>query len=212
MQVRLIESHGDEAFISRIARLSHESQKGASVKQLVQWGHLSPLEFAGATYLIQCPIFVARQIMRHRTASYLEKSLRYCTLDEMICDLPFELVDNTEVGSSLSSAFEAYRNIIEQGEKLIDEDTPPSDKKLIRGRYNELARSVLPLSLETSFYVQFDLRNLLHFFDMRLADDAQLETRQVATAMLFKIRNIFPTIFQFLVDKYPHLVYIKDTK
>ena len=53
---------------------------------------------------------------------------------------------------------------------------------------------------------------LLHFFDMRLADDAQLETRQVATAMLFQIRNIFPTIFQFLVDKYPHLEYSEDTK
>lgn len=212
MQVTLVESHGDEAFISRVAGLSHESQKGPSVAQLLQWGHLSPLEFAGVTYLVKCPIFVARQIMRHRTASYLEKSLRYCTLDEMICDLPHELVDNPATGKSLSSAFRAYRDIIEQGEELIGEDTLPSEKKAIRGRYNELARSVLPLSLETSFYVQFDLRNLLHFFDMRLADDAQLETRQVATAMLFQIRNIFPTIFQFLVDKYPHLEYSEDTK
>ena len=212
MQVCLIESHGDEAFISRIAGLSHESLKGPSIKQLLQWGHLSPLEFAGVTYLVNCPIFVARQIMRHRTASYLERSLRYCTLDEMVCDLPQELTGNPYIGTALSTAFRAYRAVIEQGEELIGEDTPPSEKKVIRGRYNELARSVLPLSLETSFYVQFDLRNLLHFFDMRLADDAQLETRQVATAMLFQIRNIFPTIFQFLVDKYPHLEYSEDTK
>lgn len=212
MQVTLVESHGDEAFISRIAGLSHESQKGPSVKQLVQWGHLSPLEFAGVTYLIQCPIFVARQIMRHRTASYLEKSLRYCTLAEMVCDLPHELVDNPATGKSLSSAFRAYRDIIEQGEELIREDTLPSDKRAIRGRYNELARSVLPLSLETSFYVQFDLRNLLHFFEMRLDKDAQHETRQVARAMLVPLKDIFPTIFQFLVDKYPHLEYSEDTK
>lgn len=212
MQVHLIESHGDEAFISRVAGLSHESLKGPSVAQLLQWGHLSPLEFAGVTYLVKCPIFVARQIMRHRTASYLEKSLRYCTLDEMICDLPFELVGNTEAGASLSSAFRAYRDIVEQGEELIGEDTLPSEKKAIRGRYNELARSVLPLSLETSFYVQFDLRNLLHFFEMRLDKDAQHETRQVARAMLVPLKDIFPTIFQFLVDKYPHLEYSKDTR
>ncbi|NBK26237.1 MAG: FAD-dependent thymidylate synthase [Spirochaetia bacterium] len=212
MQVTLIESHGDEAFISRIAGLSHESQKGPSVAQLLQWGHLSPLEFAGVTYLVKCPIFVARQIMRHRTASYLEKSLRYCTLDEMVCDLPQELIDNPATGSTLSRAFRAYRDIVEQGEELIGEDTPPSEKKVIRGRYNELARSVLPLSLETSFYVQFDLRNLLHLFEMRLADDAQRETRHVATAMLTHIKDIFPTIYHFLVDKYPHLEYSEDTK
>ena len=212
MQVRLIESHGDESFVSSIAGLSHESHSGPSIIMLLKWGHLSPLEFAGVTYLVNCPIFVARQIMRHRTASYLERSLRYCTLSEMVCDLPQELIDNPATGSTLSRAFRAYRDIIEQGEELIGEDTPPSEKKAIRGRYNELARSVLPLSLETSFYVQFDLRNLLHFFDMRLADDVQLETRQVATAMLFQIRNIFPPIFQFLVDKYPHLEYSEDTK
>lgn len=42
--------------------------------------------------------------------------------------------------------------------------------------------------------------------------DAQHETRQVARAMLVPLKDIFPIIFQFLVDKYSHLVYSKDTK
>lgn len=212
MQVTLIESHGDESFISSVAGLSHESLKGPSVAQLLQWGHLSPLEFAGVTYLIKCPIFVARQIMRHRTGSYLERSLRYCTLTELECDLPHELIDNPATGSSIASAFRAYRHILEQGEDSITEMTPPSERRAIRGRYNELARSVLPMALETSFYVQFDLRNLLHFLEMRCDAHAQLETRKVATDMLFQIKDIFPTIFQFMIDKYPHLEYSEATK
>ena len=75
----------DEAKLAKIIRLSYGLDKEselerdrATIRNCFNAGHMSVFEFVDATVLIECPIFVARQIMRYRCASYLERSLRRC--------------------------------------------------------------------------------------------------------------------------------------
>lgn len=62
------------------------------LKSLYKMKHFSVFEFSGATFQIECPIYVARQLMRYRNASYIERSLRRCK--------PFE--ENDAYESALS--------------------------------------------------------------------------------------------------------------
>ena len=48
------------------------------LRKIIQYKHLSVLEFSNILYQIECPIYIARQLMRYRCSSYLERSLRVC--------------------------------------------------------------------------------------------------------------------------------------
>ena len=69
------------------------------LKSLFKMKHFSVFEFSGATFQIECPIYVARQLMRYRNASYIERSLRRCK--------PFEEDD-------------AYESALSDGERKED--------------------------------------------------------------------------------------------
>ena len=48
------------------------------LRKIISYKHLSVLEFSNILYQIECPIYIARQLMRYRCSSYLERSLRVC--------------------------------------------------------------------------------------------------------------------------------------
>lgn len=180
--VELASTNGDEQMISRIAGLSHESKDGPPVEKLLSWNHVSPFEFASATYHIKCPIFVARQLFRHRTGSYLEKSLRYCTTNEVY--IPKELETDYTYKETLKNLFKSYNYIL-----------GAYKDKFYRDREKELARNLLPLAAYTEFYCEFDLRNLMNLFRQRIDSHAQAETQWYATQMRDMLKESFPRIF-----------------
>lgn len=55
-----------------------DSDQERLIRACFKAGHLSVFEFADVTFQVECPIFVARQLMRYRCASYIERSLRRC--------------------------------------------------------------------------------------------------------------------------------------
>ena len=180
--VRLASTNGDEQMISRIAGLSHESENGPPVENLLKWNHVSPFEFASATYHIKCPIFVARQLFRHRTGSYLEKSLRYCTTNEVY--IPKELEADYTYKETLKNLLKSYNYILDAYRD-----------KFYKDREKELARNLLPLATYTEFYCEFDLRNLMNLFRQRIDSHAQTETQWYATQMRDMLKESFPRIF-----------------
>lgn len=179
--VKLVSTSGSEKQISKIAGLSHKSNTGPSVDNLLKWQHVSPFEFATATFHIKCPIFVARQLFRHRTGKYLEKSLRYCTTQEVY--IPKELDNDYTYKQALRDIFAGYKYLLEKYEGEFYKD-----------REKELARNLLPLSTYTEFYCQFDLRNLLGLFKQRIHKDAQIETQWYAKQMKALLEPEFPNI------------------
>lgn len=173
--VELVDHMGDDERIVEAARISYEARSVEDamkfVSQLWHSGHTSPFEQVVLTFRIKAPIFVARQMMRHRTARVNELSLRYT-----------------------KSKLEFY---IPQGDRLGD--YPDSAKKCIDAAYSqakscyqtllasgvryEVARCVLPVSTFTEFFWQMDLHNLLHFLTLRCAKSAQWETWEYAKAI-----------------------------
>ena len=72
------------------------------LRKIILHKHLSVLEFSNIMYQIECPIYIARQLMRYRCSSFLERSLRVCG--------PME-------GDAV---LEDYKNAIESGMKRED--------------------------------------------------------------------------------------------
>ncbi|MGE4526129.1 MAG: FAD-dependent thymidylate synthase [Sphaerochaeta sp.] len=176
ISVEYVNHCSSEQEICKIAGLSHGSRKGPTIGNLLAWGHLSPFEFASITYKIQCPIFVARQLMRHRTGHYLEKSLRYCEAEPVV-----HHVLDEEAEKLCLQAFETYHSLLDKGFDRED------------------ARSVLPVGTYTEFYAQYDLKNLINLLRQRLASNAQAETRKVAQQMALILSEHFPTVANAII-------------
>ena len=164
----------------RIDTLKHESAFKA-LRFCVKAGHYSVLEFAQVVFRIEVPIFVARQLMRYRNASYIERSLRYC---EAPTPRAWELkeVDDADVHCTINAheslSRSRYQSMIENGER------------------KELARAVLPLSTMTVYLMRVDLRELLHIFEERLTPHCQKETREVVELMYNETKSLFPIVIE----------------
>lgn len=196
--VELVDYMGDDCRVVQTARVStgnglrSPAEDLKLLRYLVFHRHTSPFESVKFTFLVKLPIFVARQIIRHRTANVNEISGRYVAFENAEFFTPEcmrsqgrtnrqgsggdiddpDLVD--EVAQAAQHSFEAYERLLE------------------RGVSREMARIVLPLSLYTQWFWTMDLHNLLHFLELRLDAHAQLETRQYAEAILSLITPIVP--------------------
>lgn len=159
--------------------------------------HATPFEFGGMCVEIECPIFVVRQIQRHRAASYNELSARYVEMDDDYWMPEFQEI-----------RFQGGKN--KQGSIIID--SPEKQKRAVQlikaacdgafAIYNELvnelgiareqARTVLPMGTTTRFRMQCNLRMWIHFLGLRLDPHAQKETRDVAQACYGFLKECFP--------------------
>jgi len=181
------------------ARICYQSEADNGVKdeslitRLMSGQHGTPFEHAVMRWHVKCPLFVARQWMRHRMGSYNEKSLRYCTADReyyvpksnggqfrvrpnLYSELRMERYDGAEwIGADIDiekyalqceASFDTYN-------RLVDAGWP-----------REQARGVLPMSVYTEFVWTVNARSLMNWLSQRLAKDAQWEHRQYAAEAL----------------------------
>ncbi len=124
-----------------------------------------------ATFRLKVPIFVARQVMRHRQFSYQELSRRYT--DDKRVPLDFWLPEEDEVGAA---AAELWRLAYTTEERIY---------RLLRGLNvrAEIARAVLGTGLYTEFWMMGDREAWANYFALRLDRHAQKEHRELAQAM-----------------------------
>lgn len=202
--VQLLDVMGDDRRAANIARKSFRKGDIRSdepherlTKYLVTNRHNTPVEFNEVVFFLKMPIFVARQLVRHRSASIEEISLRYVRAvrefylpDAERCQKQSEtskqgsspeIVENPNlcrdiIRDTCNSAFDAYELLIQEGMS------------------KELARTVLPLGTYTEWYWKCDLHNVLHMLGLRLDPHAQYEIRVYAEAILASIESIFPTV------------------
>jgi len=198
-----------EYLIAKAARASYgDDNKSAKADKslidfLVRHAHTSPLEMCSITFLLKLPIAICRQLLRHRTGKYNEFSQRYSEVDEdmgrfKLKDYPFSMRGKSQINHQASEFNlnpEEITKIKELNEKMFDLQNQVFDcyQDLIKaGQAKELARFHLPVSTYTKIYVQFDLNNLLKFFKLRCAPDAQYEIRVYADAMKELAEQFFP--------------------
>lgn len=157
----------DIDYLAGIARTSYYGNNGKSddqekndlmAKTLLKSKHFSIFEFADVTFRLNIPIYVARQLMRYRCGSYTELSLRRVTAKKY--DYPSSVQE------------EWYNDCVDKYNQLLS-----------LGYKKEEAREVLPLCTMTTIIAKYNLRELFHIFEERLAKDTQPDTRRVVQNM-----------------------------
>lgn len=196
--VRLIDHMGDDRRIAQAARVSYGgAEKTAEedarlIDYLVRNEHTSPLEQVVFVFHLKLPIFVARQLARHRTARMNEISGRYVELpDEYWIPEAVRMQSASSKQSSYGSHHDAYRHAMTMAETCADAFAE-YHSMISDGVAREQARAILPLGTYTEMVWQMDLHNLMHFIRLRLHPHAQAEIQVYAQAMLDLIRPICP--------------------
>ena len=168
----------------------------ALVARLSRMGHHSPLEHASFTFYLEgVSRALTHQLVRHRIASYSQRSQRYVAHDSFDYVVPPELAGRTvELNGCAVDAVQYF----EETMALIAERYAALNDALGRTgeRSNQDARYVLPNACETKIFVTMNARELLHFFAERLCRRAQWEIRRVADMMLARVRPLAPAAFQ----------------
>lgn len=201
--VELIDSSGNDQRIVRAARVSFGGDLASNdpekdkklIRYLIKNDHTSPLEHVTFTFHVICPIFVARQWMRHRTWSYNEISARYTEVD-MDFYFPDEWREQSASNKQASagpiqnqftqdSLKVSYAEFLARVEVMYNE-------LLDAGVSREMARMVIPQAVMTRFYGTVDLHNLLRFIQLRDHAHAQSEIREYAVAMKEMARSVAP--------------------
>ena len=165
------------------------------IKFLVSAGHGSPFEHTVLSGVVEAPIFVAREFMRHRLASYNELSHRYMIMDDLEFYLPPKnrpLVESGRVGEMRMSAGTPSQDFTMEGAfaSVCAAAARAYNEMLDAGIAREVASRVLPVTTMTRFLVTMNARSLSNFLSLRIfAEDAdrpsfpQWEIEQVAKQM-----------------------------
>jgi thymidylate synthase (FAD) len=192
--VRLDGALADDLSVVNGARVSFarrkteldESDEGL-IGFLMRERHGTPFEHNAFRFHVRCPIFVAREWMRHRTNSFNEFSLRYAkATDDFYVPEPEDV--RTQVGkpgaySSEPVDEELAQRTREELQEVYDHAYATYERLVEAGVARELARSVLPVGAYTQFYWTVNARSLMNFLSLRNAPAAQLEIRRYAEAV-----------------------------
>lgn len=217
--VELIDFMGDDSRIVQSARVSYGKnvktihQDRELIRYLMRHQHMSPFEMNIVTFYMKLPIFVARQLIRHRTASVNEISGRYSVLkDEYYKPEEWRFQDrNNKQGSKVRSVQESQRFLEnrcynyphradEEYRDICRESFDTYNGLLEYDIGREMARMCLPVSTYTEWYWTCDLRNILHMLQLRLDSHAQWEIQQYAKVISNIVKELFPMTYEAFED------------
>jgi thymidylate synthase (FAD) len=173
------------SFARRVTELG-DADRGL-VRFLMRERHSTPFEHGVFRFHIKCPIFVAREWMRHRAGSYNEHSARYSELPDEFYVPEAEDV-RTQVGKPGSYRFEPVDDELAEATRVTLRDSYRAAYDAYRGLLDrgvarEIARMALPVGIYTQFHWTLNARSLMNFLSLRNAESAQLEIRRFAEAV-----------------------------
>jgi thymidylate synthase (FAD) len=196
-----------DAAIVQAARVSYGAgtksvnDDRALVRYLMRHKHTTPFEMVEFKFHIRAPIYVARQWLRHRTASVNELSARYSIVHDDFF-LPDELRKQASArGQGGEEAYgESGANLLLKQKASCDLAFHTYDELISKGASRELARAHLPQCTFTEFYWKINLHNLLHFLQLRIDDHAQKEIRDLAVQVYGLIKPMCPVTCEAFED------------
>ena len=174
--------YAKDVSIKKLQKKINDNDVSAFITKLLESGHESPFEHISFTFGIEgISRACSHQLVRHRMASFSQRSQRYCFEDG------FNYIEPDDMNDEEDKFFRDFmRHSKEVYSKLIDKGVKPED-----------ARMVLPNACETKIIVTMNARELLHFFKLRCCKRAQKEIREVAFMMKNICRKVAPNVFQY---------------
>lgn len=187
------------SFGKLVEEISDKDEK--LIRYLVQHDHTSPFEHNQLSFRVKCPLFVARQWMRHRMNSYNEISYRYTQAPvEFYIPESWRRQDTVNKQSSLGVCTEP--EIANTYTKTVQACFSAYEELLAQGVCREQARGLLPSATYTQFIFTCNLHSLVHFLKLRLHPGAQYEIRVYAQGMLQLAQPHFPASLKAWQEKW----------
>jgi len=218
MSVELVKSSASDADVIWAARVSTAGDKSLEdvgsdaskseglINYLARERHGSPFEHTSMTFFISAPIFVFREFMRHRIASYNEESGRYRELKPVFY-IPSKERKLVQIGKAGAYTFvdgtpEQYEITVKSIKETCVLAYDNYQKMLDAGVAREVARAVLPVTLYSSMYVTMNARALMNFLSLRTSREGshfpsypQREIEMVAEKMEAEFAKLMPITY-----------------
>ena len=217
--VELVRANAQDADVLFAARVSTKGEQSLEdvnadasksqglINYLMRDRHGSPFEHNSMTFYVQAPIFVFREFMRHRIASYNEESGRYRELRPVFY-YPGPDRNLIQVGKPGAYSFEPgtteQHELAEREIKASCTQAYESYQRMLEaGIAREVARAVLPVTIYSSMYVTMNARSLMNFLSLRTKREGthfpsfpQREIEMVAEKMEVEWEKLMPMTYE----------------
>lgn len=153
----------------------------AFLARLMELGHLSPVEHVSFTFAVEgVSRVLSHQLVRHRIASYSQKSQRYVREDNFTYVMPPAVAKDKNASRLFREQMENIRQAYRTLRDMV---------------HHEDARYILPGACETKLVFTMNVRSLLNFFRLRCCERAQWEIRALAEAVYREVKRAAPLLF-----------------
>ena len=200
-----IEKYQEEGWIIKsdldnwkiVIQMPTDGDKGL-IRYLAKHEHISPFGHAFASFHVKAPIFVARQLVKHKFLRWNEISRRY------VDDEPEFYVPDVWRGRSADKkqgsdgSYSADHHMLDDAMGRVKD---LYDQLIYTGCAPEMARMVLPQSTMTEWYWRGSLDAFASMCKLRLKEDTQYESRLVAQQISAKMAELFPVSWEALVGE-----------
>src|SRR3954451_16520957 len=195
---------GNAARVSfNVASEGRTERDGARIRSLMRERHGTPFEHGYFRFIVKAPLFVVREHHRHRAGhSYNEWSGRYSKMQA-----EFYIPSNvrTQVGKPGAYTFEPVDDATREAtraeiERQSLEAFAAYERMLELGVAKEVARTVLPLNMYTTYYWSCNPRSLMHFCSLRNSEFAQYEIREFARAAEGFLERLMPVTHAAFIE------------
>jgi thymidylate synthase (FAD) len=206
--VKLLDVMGDDEEVENSARISYGegtrkvNQTRNLIRYLMRHKHTSPFEMCEVKFHLKLPIFIMRQLVRHRTANLNEYSGRYSVMSN-----EFYLPEGDYLAKQSTTNSQGRGEVLEQEgllqfefNRIYDGASTAYQVLLEEDLSRELARAVLPVANYTECIWKIDLHNFFHFVKLRSDSHAQREIRDYSDAMYELVKPNFPLCCEAFED------------
>ena len=206
--VKLLDVMGDDEEVENSARISYGegtrkvNQTRNLIRYLMRHKHTSPFEMCEVKFHLKLPIFIMRQLVRHRTANLNEYSGRYSVMSN-----EFYLPEGDYLAKQSTTNSQGRGEVLKQQgllqfefNRIYDGASMAYQVLLGEDLSREVARAVLPVANYTECIWKIDLHNFFHFVKLRSDSHAQREIRDYADAMYELVKPNFPLCCEAFED------------
>jgi len=206
--VKLLDVMGSDEEVENAARISYGkgtrkvSQTRNLIRYLIRHKHTSPLEMCEVKFHIKLPIFIMRQLVRHRMANLNEYSGRYSVMsDEFYLPEADYLQKQSSTNNQGRGEKHPSTGLLQFEFNRIYDGAQIAYENLLNFELTkELARAVLPVANYTECIWKIDLHNFFHFVKLRADKHAQREIQDYANAMYELVKPKFPLCCEAFED------------
>jgi thymidylate synthase (FAD) len=209
--VDLVNVAGSDEFICQAARVSTLGSSSIETEEseglinfLMKNRHGSPFEHGLLTFRVEAPIFVWREYMRHRIASYNEQSGRYMEMLPVFykppAHRPLQQIGKPGHYEFVPGTFEQQLLLDYETEQAAQEDWARYQRLLNAGIAKEVSRIHLPLNMYSSAYVTMNPRGFMNFISLRTKDEDSL----FPSYPQWEIERVALMEEEYFAEQFPH--------